>query len=41
MEDHNASDSTVEFLHGQEMAYFDAINFLTTKDKILQYEPKK
>ena len=21
---HNTSDSTVEFLHGQEMAYFDA-----------------
>ena len=24
MEIHNTSDSTVEFLHGQEMAYFDA-----------------
>ena len=24
MEVHNTSDSTVEFLHGQEMAYFDA-----------------
>ena len=24
MEFHNTSDSTVEFLHGQEMAYFDA-----------------
>ena len=24
MEAHNTSDSTVEFLHGQEMAYFDA-----------------
>ena len=24
MEVHNTSDSTVEFLYGQEMAYFDA-----------------
>ena len=24
MEVHNTSDSTVEFLRGQEMAYFDA-----------------
>ena len=24
IEIHNTSDSTVEFLHGQEMAYFDA-----------------
>ena len=24
MEIHNTSDSTVEFLHGQEIAYFDA-----------------
>ena len=24
VEIHNSSDSTVEFLHGQEMAYFDA-----------------
>ena len=24
IEVHNTSDSTVEFLHGQEMAYFDA-----------------
>ena len=24
MEVHNTSDSTVQFLHGQEMAYFDA-----------------
>ena len=24
MEVHNTSDSTVEFLHGQEMAHFDA-----------------
>ena len=26
MEVHNTSDSTVEFLHGQEMAYFDAMS---------------